>query len=258
MGRLFNQSIYLALLRAVIFFSVLLSANYFLFLLEEVEYDGQWNLPFIALFFSILAHQIAYAFKVPYLCDNFIDIIWIFCDTLGLIAYGVFFSELVWGLQITQKVIWVALVTLYTFLLSARVYLCFKARKRVEKRPFNIREMGGISIIFGKSLWKARLIGETKRLVVARGIFASSLLAGVMAFFYVSVFTGAFQELQFVPTQNIRTAAGEIPVPGLLSPAVWGVTLRIFNTTYVPNFPEAIEVTPLWDNSCEVLPIISG
>lgn len=58
MGHLLNQSIYLALLRAVFFLSVFLSSGYFLSLLEAVDEDGVWNLPFIVLFSSILAHQI--------------------------------------------------------------------------------------------------------------------------------------------------------------------------------------------------------
>lgn len=57
-----------------------------------------------------------------------------------------------------QDIASVILVVLHIFLLFARVYLYFQANKKVEKRPFNLREMGGVSIIFGKSLWKARLM----------------------------------------------------------------------------------------------------
>lgn len=143
---------------------------------------------------------------------------------------------------VTQEVVSVVLTTLYILLLFARVYLRCQAINDVEKRPFNLREMGGIGILFGESLWKTRLMwvyfrtsnskligspitrGETKRLILARGILASSLLAGIVAFFYVSIFTGAFQELQFIPTQNTRTADKFIPYPDLLDAGVWGVT----------------------------------
>ncbi len=72
--------------------------------------------------------------------------------------------------------------------------------------------------------------GETKSLIVSRGILASCLLAGILAFFYVNIFTGAFQELQFIPTQNTRTAGGYIPFPDLSAQisAGWGVTLVIY------------------------------
>ena len=71
--------------------------------------------------------------------------------------------------------------------------------------------------------------GETKRLILTRGILASSLLAGTVAFFYVNVFVGALQELQFIPTQDTRTADGFIPYPNLLDAGIWGVTFVSHN-----------------------------
>ena len=53
-------------------------------------------------------------------------------------------------------------------------------------------------------------------------------------FFYVSVFTGAFQELQLIQTQHIRTADGNVPDPLsmlVLNTTVWGITVvRQVNT----------------------------
>ena len=68
--------------------------------------------------------------------------------------------------------------------------------------------------------------GETRGLILARGIFASSLLAGVVAFFYINIFTGAFQELQFIPTQNTR-------IPGAVSILDFGVTTIQWGVTIV-------------------------
>lgn len=61
-------------------------------------------------------------------------------------------------INVIQAPISVVLAALHILLLSARVYLRFQARKAAGKRPFNIREMGGASILFGTSLWKARLM----------------------------------------------------------------------------------------------------
>ncbi len=59
MGYLLNQSTYLALLRATFIFSIFLSVNFFQALPGDVRGGGaEVTLPFIALFFSILIHQV--------------------------------------------------------------------------------------------------------------------------------------------------------------------------------------------------------
>ncbi len=59
---------------------------------------------------------------------------------------------------VMQDVVSVTLLVLQLFVLSARIYLFFQAREKGNRRPFNLREMRGVSILFGKSLWKARLM----------------------------------------------------------------------------------------------------
>ena len=59
---------------------------------------------------------------------------------------------------VMQDVVSVTLLVSQLFVLSARIYLFFQARKKSNKRPFNLQEMRGVSILFGKSLWKARLM----------------------------------------------------------------------------------------------------
>ena len=81
----------------------------------------------------------------------------------GLFAFAITY---VWGSLwlvsaitiITLKVVSVVLNVLYVFLLSARIYLYIQARKRIEKRPFNLQQMAGVHILLRKSLWKARLM----------------------------------------------------------------------------------------------------
>ena len=121
---------------------------------------------------------------------------------------------------------------------------------------------------------------------MARGLLASLLLAGFVAFFLVSTLTGPFQELHFVPIQNTRTPDDQTPYGSLMYPSVWGVTFvscqsTIFrekcssdainspyekfsvarqgisnNTDWQPiasGYTSAVNVTPLWDSSSEFI-----
>ncbi len=78
-----------------------------------------------------------------------------------------------------------------------------------------------------------------------------------MAFFYVNVFIGAFQELVFTPTQNTRTADGVIPYPNLLHTGIWGVmfvsleiVLKCCNFDYIGT---AVSLSIYIDNCCRGL-----
>ncbi len=122
------------------------------------------------------------AFAVPFLCDNLIDLLWLAGDlagekpisivfsqsyltrnTTGLLFYGIenvfwYFDPEGSQLDTIQNILLWCLIISLPILFISRICLWFQSRKMVSKRPFNLRELKGISTLFGHSLWKERLM----------------------------------------------------------------------------------------------------